>query len=207
MLVTYLASYDCNTTISPPLSTRTLPNPSPALLLTIWPGPPPTPPVSCPPLLHLLTSHHRPRNISPSPSLGHPHQITLSPPYPFRSHHPSSAQAIIGVNGGKRVNRTSPEILVSRVCISAFVFSCFIHPLLTTCRADEEGGKKRKTHPQVVLNCSKTAINPSSLPFSCLNVIRVPCPLSPVPLMDEYVDRGEAGGFGEFPPPPVMGTA
>jgi hypothetical protein len=58
----------------------------------------------------------------------------------------------------------------------------------------------KKTHPQVVLNCSKTAINPSSLPFSCLNVIRVPCPLSPVPLMDEYVDRGDAGGFGEFPP-------
>jgi hypothetical protein len=93
---------------------------------------------------------------------------------------------------------------VSRVCISAFVFSCFIHPLLTTCRAHEEG---RKTHPQVVLNCSKTAINPSSLPFSCLNVIRVPCPLSPVPLMDEYVDRGEAGGFGEFPPLVGTGTA
>jgi hypothetical protein len=150
-------------------------------------------------------SHNRPRNKFPSPFPGHLHQTTLSLPYPFRSHHPSSEQAIIGENGGKRVNRTSPEILESRVYISAFVFSCFIHPLLTTCRADEEGGKKRKTHPQVVLNCSKTAINPSSLPFSCLNVIRVPCPLSPVPLMEEYVDLGDAGGFGEFPP--LVGTA
>ena len=152
-------------------------------------------------------SHNRPRNKFPSPFPGHPHQITPFLPYPYPFHlHPFSEQAITGENGGKRVNRTSPETLVSRVCISVLVFSCFIHPRLTTCRAHEEGeNKEKKTHPQVVLNCSKTAINPSSLPFSCLNVILVPCPLSPVPLMDEYVDLGDAGGFGEFPP--LVGTA
>jgi hypothetical protein len=93
-------------------------------------------------------SHNRPRNKSPSPSLGHPHQITLSLPYPYPFHlHPFSELEIIGENGGKRANRTSLEISVSRVYVSAFVFYCVIHPLLTTCRAHEEGGGGRKKDP------------------------------------------------------------
>jgi hypothetical protein len=93
-------------------------------------------------------SHNRPRNKFPSPFPGHPHQITPSLPYPYPFHlHPFSEQAIIGENGGKRANRTSLEISVSRVYVSAFVFYCVIHPLLTTCRAHEEGGGGRKKDP------------------------------------------------------------
>jgi hypothetical protein len=93
---------DCNTTISPPLLTRTQPITrtehdhlllSPSRVLSSY---------------SLTTITSPTYEYIPIPIPGHLHQTNLSPPYPFPFRHPFSELAIIGVNGGKRVNRTSP---------------------------------------------------------------------------------------------------